>query len=102
MAGFILIIANIFGGLAEKAIDGSVRAAGLRASFAGTVARYAIILTGVLAALNQLNIVTMFTNTLFIGIVGALALAFGLAFGLGGKEAAARAIEKIERDFTKK
>ena len=44
----------------------------------------------------------MFANTLFIGIVAALALAFGLAFGLGGKDAASRAIEKIETDFTKK
>lgn len=102
IAGFILIIANIFGNLAEKAIDGSVRAAGLRASFAGTVAKYAIVFTGILAALNQLGIVSMFANAIFIGIIAALALAFGLAFGLGGKDAAARAIEKMERDFTKK
>lgn len=102
IAGVILIIANIFGDLAEKAIDGSVRAAGLKTSFAGTMARYAIILTGILAALNQLGIITTFTNILFVGIIGALALAFGLAFGLGGKNAAERAIEKIERDFTKK
>jgi hypothetical protein len=102
IAGFILIIANIFGNLAEKVIDGSVRTAGLRVTFAGTIAKYAIIFTGILAALNQLNIVPVFTNAIFIGIVGALALAFGLAFGLGGKDAAARAIERVERDFTKK
>ncbi|MFO0743476.1 MAG: hypothetical protein U0469_00255 [Candidatus Paceibacterota bacterium] len=102
VAGFILIIANIFGNLAEKVIDGSVRAAGFRASFAGSLAKYAIMFTGILAALNQLDIMSVFTNTLFIGIIAALALAFGLAFGLGGKEAAARAVEKMERDFTKK
>ena len=102
VAGFILIIASIFGNLAEKVIDGSVRAAGFRAAFAGSLAKYAIVFTGILAALNQLDIMSIFTNTLFIGIIAALALAFGLAFGLGGKEAAARAIEKMERDFTKK
>lgn len=102
IAGFILIIANIFADLAEKAIDGSVRAAGFKTSFAGTIAKYAIVITGILAALNQLGIMSMFANTLFVGIVAALALAFGLAFGLGGKDAASRAIEKIERDFTKK
>jgi hypothetical protein len=102
VAGFILIIASIFGNLAEKVIDGSVRAAGFRASFAGSLAKYAIMFTGILAALNQLDIMSVFTNTLFIGIIAALALAFGLAFGLGGKEAAARAVEKMERDFTKK
>ena len=58
--------------------------------------------TAILAALNQLNIITVFTNALFIGVIAALALAFGLlAFGLGGKGAAERAIEKLEKDFTK-
>lgn len=102
IAGFVLIIANIFANLAEKAIDGSARAAGLNASFAGTIAKYAIMLTGILAALNQLGIMASFANALFIGIVAALALAFGLAFGLGGKDVAGRALEKMERDFTKK
>lgn len=102
IAGFILIIGSVFANFSEKVIDGSVRAAGLHVSFAGTVAKYAIMVTAILAALNQLDIITVFTNAIFIAIVAAIALAFGLAFGLGGKDAAARAIEKIERDFTKK
>lgn len=102
VAGFILVIGNIFANLAEKFIDGSVRAAGLKVSFAGTVAKYAILFTTILAALNQLDILTVFTDRLFTGIIAALALAFGLAFGLGGKEAASRAIERLESDFTKK
>ena len=102
IAGFIIVIGHIFGNLAEKVIDGSVKASGLRVTFAGTLARYAIMFTAILAALNQLNIITVFTNALFIGVIAALALAFGLAFGLGGKEAAERAIEKLEKDFTKK
>jgi hypothetical protein len=102
IAGFILIVGNILANLVEKLIDGSVRAAGLRVSIAGTIAKYAIMVTAILAALNQLDIVTTFTNTIFIGFIGAVSLAIGLAFGLGGKEAAARAIERIEKDFTKK
>lgn len=102
IAGFILIVGNILANFVEKLIDGSVRAAGLKVSIAGTIAKYAIMVTAVLAALNQLDIVTTFTNTIFIGFIGAVSLAIGLAFGLGGKEAAARAIERIEKDFTKK
>jgi hypothetical protein len=34
-------------------------------------------------------------NTLFMGVVIALALGFGLSFGLGGQEAAARLISKV-------
>ncbi len=102
IAGFIIVIGGLFANFSEKVIDGSVRASGLRISFAGTLARYAIMITAILAALNQLEIIPVFTNTLFIGIVSAICLAFALAFGLGGKDAAARAIEKIEKDFSKK
>lgn len=45
---------------------------------------------GVIAAATQIGVATTLLNTLFIGIVAALALAFGLAFGLGGREEAAR------------
>src|SRR2546422_7423184 len=45
---------------------------------------------GVLAAATQIGVAATLLNILFIGIVGALALAFGLAFGLGGREEAAR------------
>ena len=101
IAAFILVISLVLGNFIEKLIDGTVRTAGLKAKFTGTIARYAIVFTGILAALNQLDIITLFTNTIFIGIVSALSLAFGLAFGLGGKEAASRAIEKLEKDFKK-
>lgn len=102
IAGAILILGILLADFVEKIIDGSLRAAGLKVSVAGTVAKYAIIFTSILAALNQLNIMTVFTNAIFIGFISAVALALGLAFGLGGKEAASRAIDRVERDFTKK
>jgi hypothetical protein len=36
---------------------------------------------------------------LFMGIVASVSVALGLAFGLGGKDAAARAIAKMENNF---
>lgn len=45
---------------------------------------------GVIAAATQIGVATSLLNILFVGIVGALALAFGLAFGLGGRDEAAR------------
>jgi hypothetical protein len=44
----------------------------------------------VIVAINQIGIAANLVNTLFIGFVAALALAFGLAFGLGGREVAAQ------------
>jgi hypothetical protein len=45
---------------------------------------------GIVAAANQIGVAATLINTLFMGVVGALALAFGLAFGLGGREQAAQ------------
>jgi hypothetical protein len=44
----------------------------------------------VVIAINQIGIAANLVNTLFIGLVGAVALAFGLAFGLGGRDVAAQ------------
>jgi hypothetical protein len=50
-----------------------------------------------MAALNQLKIADELVETLFMGIVFALALGSALAFGLGGKDAAGRYIDQLTR-----
>ena len=52
-----------------------------------------------LAALNQLGIASSMINTLFVGVVAFLAIAGGLAFGLGGQEAAKDMIEKVKDEL---
>jgi hypothetical protein len=46
----------------------------------------------VVIAVNQIGIATALVNTLFMATVGAMALALGLAFGLGGRETAAEIV----------
>ena len=95
VAAFIIVIAAVVAEVAQSVIVGAARAAGMAgAGIAGTVARWGIWVFAILAALDQLQIAPGVTQILSTGIVVALALAFGLAFGLGGQEAAARAIEK--------
>ncbi len=60
------------------------------------IARYAIIGFAVLVALYQLQIAPALIETLFLAIIGAVALAFGLAFGLGGRDTAKRYLERSE------
>ena len=60
------------------------------ASLLGRLAEGAVIAFAVLIAVNQLGIAADLINILFVGIVAALALAFGLAFGLGGRDVAAQ------------
>ena len=56
--------------------------------------QYAVIGFAVIAAIDQLGIAATVVNTLLIGLVGAIALAIGLAFGLGGREVAAEITQK--------
>ncbi|WP_233005143.1 mechanosensitive ion channel [Exiguobacterium aurantiacum] len=61
------------------------------------VAKYAILGIAFFMAISQLGIAPMIVNTAFLLILGAVALAFGLAFGLGGRETAARYLKKAEK-----
>lgn len=69
------------------------------ANLVGAVAKWAIITFTVLAALIQLNVATQMIQMLFTAIVFMLAVAFGLAFGLGGREAAKEVIDEVKRDI---
>ncbi len=94
-AVLILLVAAVIADVAQRLIAGAARAAGLSAAnLLGSIARWAIWIFAILAALEQLQ-VTPFAQTLFTGLVVALALAFGLAFGLGGQQEAARYLAKM-------
>jgi hypothetical protein len=56
---------------------------------------WAVWIFTLIAALDQLQVAQAFIQTLYTGVIIAVSLAVGLAFGLGGQEAAARAIEKM-------
>ena len=104
VAALILIIAAVLADLVKKIISGSARMAGAHhgANFAGTIAKWAIWILAILAALEQLGVAVALIQTLFTGFVIAMALAFGLAFGLGGKDTAARAIEHVRSELSHK
>jgi hypothetical protein len=100
VAVLILLVGAVIAQVAEGVVTGSARAAGIHAAgFVGTMTRWAIWIFAILAALSQLQIAQAILQTLFTGIVVALALAFGLSFGLGGQEAAARFIEKTRDEM---
>ena len=100
VAVLIIILGAIVAEVAKGLVSGSARAAGAHAAnLAGAVAKWAIWIFAIMAALDQLQVASAFIQTLFTGFVVALSLAFGLAFGLGGKEAAARTIERIRSEI---
>jgi hypothetical protein len=101
VAAVILAIAFLVGNFVYAVIKGSTKVAGIvSATLLATVAKWAIVIFGLLAALIQLGVATSLINTLFIGVVAMLALAGGLAFGLGGKDEAALILKKLRREIT--
>jgi hypothetical protein len=99
-AVLILLVATVVADVAQKVVSGSARAANLAsANFLGAVTRWAIWIFAVLAALAQLQVAAVFVQTLFTGVVVALALALGLSFGLGGQAAAARYVEHVREQI---
>lgn len=95
-ATLILVIATVIADFVGKAVTASAKASSVRsANFLGTLTRYAIWIFAFIIVLGQLGIAAVYMQYLFIGIVAMLSIAGGLAFGLGGKDAAARALENL-------
>lgn len=87
VAAIILIIGVLVARFAEHAVRGSVRAAQLHsANFLGTITRWIILIFAFLAALQRLEVLDYLFPAAITAIFAALALAFGLAFGLGGRD----------------
>jgi small-conductance mechanosensitive channel len=100
IAALILIIGAVIADLAKRVISGSAKAAQIAsAGFLGGVAKWAIWIFALLAALFQLGVAAGFIQTIFTGFIAMLAIAGGLAFGLGGRDAASRYIEKLRGDI---
>lgn len=90
----VLVITGLIATAVADLVRGAVREAGFsNPDLLSTVAKVAIWGFGIIIAVNQIGIAAVFVDTLFTAFVGALALAFALAFGLGGRETAARIVE---------
>lgn len=95
-AVIILLGALVVGNFLREAVKTAVSGANLHgAKFLGALAWWSVVLSGFMFAIAQLGIASSFLNTLFQGIVAMLALAGGLAFGLGGKDYAAGLLNKF-------
>jgi len=105
VAAIIIIIAAVLADIVQKLVRGAAQAANMPASgVIGAVAKWSIWIFAILAALYQLSLniaepVIQIVTTLFTAIFGMLALALGLAFGLGGKEHASQFIDKMKREM---
>jgi hypothetical protein len=103
VAVLILLIAAVLADVAQNVVVSTAKAADIGSPFLlGSVARWAIWIFAILAALDQLSVASGFIQTLFTGIVISISLALGLAFGLGGRDAAARYIDRVSSELGKR
>ena len=99
----IFIVAVIVADLLDKVIVASVKRIGVEyVGVLGFIVRWTIYILAGLAILVQLKVAETLINTLIMSFFGTLALALGLAFGLGGKDSAAKLIEDIRRKISEK
>ena len=97
----ILIVAIVIADIIEKLVKVSTKKMGVNfVNFLGVVVKWGIYVFAGLAVLLQLGVAPRIVEVLIIGFVGTLALSLGLAFGLGGKDAASRLIEEAKRKIS--
>jgi len=100
IAVLIMLAALVVANLAKGLVRASVMTAKLHAAkFLGSAAWWVVMTFGGLAAMVQLGIAVSIINTLITGLIAMMALAGGLAFGLGGKDYAAHLMQKLQNEL---
>jgi hypothetical protein len=103
----VALVVLVIGGLAANALSKIVRGAAAEGgldnpNLLARVAAVAVWAFAIVVAVNQIGVATTLINTLFMATVGAVALALGLAFGLGGRDTAAEIVRNWYRQAREK
>lgn len=96
VAVLIMLAAVVIANFLKKAVQVSVTGAKLQAAkFLSSLTWWAVVVFGFFASLSQLGVAVVIINALVTGFVAMLAIAGGIAFGLGGKDYASHLITKL-------
>lgn len=102
IAAFVLIIAAIISEALSKTILATAKSMNLTsAHMLAVIAKYIVWGFAIIIVLGKLGLGD-YMSILFSGIIAMLALAGALAFGLGGREAAGRFIDKLGEEVSHK
>jgi len=96
----IFLVAAFLADFSQKIVVGTLEEEKITYSrFLGRAIRWAIWLFAILAILYQLQITPSLILVIFIGMVATTSIALGIAFGLGGKDLAAKILKELEEKF---
>jgi hypothetical protein len=91
----IIVIGTFIAQFLSGSVRSSVSELGVgNPNLLAKLTQYVVLGFAVIAAIDQLGIAATLVNTLLIGLIGSVALAIGLAFGLGGRDVAAQITQK--------
>ena len=103
VAALILIISVVLANFVYRTVAASISAAGFTSGATiAAISKWSIIVFAFMAALIQLKVAETLISTIQVAFFAMLALAGGLAFGLGGRDVAAKWLAKAESDLTPK
>ena len=98
VAVVILVVGIVVSNFISIAVKEASLAAKLTAAdLLSTLAKWAILVFSFMAALIQLKVAPELIQILFTGVVLMVALAGGIAFGLGGKDKAKELLDKLSQ-----
>jgi hypothetical protein len=101
-AAIIVIATAVAAEFLKKVVVSSTKAADFAgADMSGTVVKATVWVFGAIVALQELGLPTSLFQILITGVIAAFALAFGLSFGLGGRDVAAKMLEKTYSEMKK-
>lgn len=101
VAAIIALVGFVIARLAHDVVLASSREISPEGSQSiASITRWAIIIFVMLAVLNQLGVATDLIRILFTGFVAMIAIAGGIAFGLGGQESARSVLESLRKGLT--
>lgn len=99
-AAALIFVGGVVADLFSRLVMGTVHVVGSAgANFLGNLTRYTVWVVVLFTALAQLKVNTIFLDRLFTALVAMLAIAGGIAFGLGGQGAARDSLDLLRKNL---
>lgn len=103
VAVLVLFAGLLIGEFVDRLVVGATRATQIgKSQLLGAASRWAVWIFAGLVALYHLGIAAILSETIMNGLVIGVAIAIGLAFGLGGQQHASDLIQKIRDEASEK
>lgn len=101
VAVIILVLGFLIAEFLNKTVRAGVKTTGVGyGNLLASIAKWAVVIFAVFMALEQLGVAMDLVKILFSGLVIMMAIAGGLAFGLGGKDLAEDILSKVKKDIS--